>query len=83
MNRNARCISGSARPDACVTAGGGLLCGRAGDCELIEQLQKQILPLFPARNVDLTANCIPRQASPGSTRLKAEVLKAAAQSNGS
>lgn len=56
---------------------------RVGDCELIEQVQKQILPLFPARNAELNSNCIPHQPSPGVTRLKAEVLKADSQSKGS
>ncbi len=56
---------------------------RVGDCELIEQVQKQILPLFPVRNVELTSNCIPHQSSPGVTRLKTEVLKADSQSKGS
>jgi hypothetical protein len=46
----------------------------AGDCELMEQVNQKILPLFTTRNVDLQATCVPHEASPLGTRLKAEVL---------
>ncbi|HKD52955.1 MAG TPA: hypothetical protein VKB72_01940 [Steroidobacteraceae bacterium] len=46
----------------------------AADCELIQQVQEQILPVFAARNVDFNATCQPRSAVPGSTRLRADVL---------
>jgi len=45
----------------------------AGDCELIEQLQHRILPLFTTRNVQFRSNCVPNQLQLG-TVLKAEVL---------
>jgi hypothetical protein len=46
----------------------------AGECELIEQLKTRLLPLFTARNVEYSSTCIPNQLTPGSTRLRAEVL---------
>ena len=46
----------------------------AGDCELIEQIKHQILPLFTTRNVQFNSGCIPHQLSLGATTLKAEVL---------
>ena len=48
----------------------------AGDCELIEQVEQKILPLFAARNVDFNATCQARRLVPGSTRLRADVLVA-------
>jgi hypothetical protein len=48
----------------------------AGDCELIEQIKEQILPLFTTRNVQYQSTCIPNQLQVGSTQLKAEVLVA-------
>ena len=56
-----------------------LLAGRdafdaARDCELIEQVRQQVLPLFAARNIDYSAVCEKRQALLGGTRLSAEVL---------
>ncbi len=48
----------------------------AGDCELIEQIHRRILPLFAARNVQYEATCVPRQSSVGGVRLRAEVLVA-------
>jgi hypothetical protein len=46
----------------------------AGDCELIEQIKEQILPLFTTRNVQYQSTCIPNQLQIGSTQLKAEFL---------
>ena len=46
----------------------------AGQCELIEQFNQKIMPLFTTRNVDLTATCVPHQLSPLGTKLQAEVL---------
>jgi len=48
----------------------------AADCELIEQVAQQILPLFTVRNVDYRATCQARNLLPGATRLKADVLTA-------
>jgi len=46
----------------------------AGQCELLEQFKKAVLPLFTARNVDLVATCVPHQLSPLGTKLQADVL---------
>jgi hypothetical protein len=46
----------------------------AGDCELIEQIKQQILPLFTTRNVQYQSTCIPNQLQVGGTQLKAEFL---------
>jgi hypothetical protein len=48
----------------------------AGDCELIEQIKEQILPLFTTRNVQYQSTCIPNQLQVGGTQLKAEFLVA-------
>lgn len=45
----------------------------AGDCELIEQLQQKVVPLFTTRNVQYRSNCVPNQLQLG-TVLKVEVL---------
>ena len=46
----------------------------AGQCELIEQFNQKILPLFTTRNVDVRATCVPHQLTPLGTKLQAEVL---------
>jgi hypothetical protein len=46
----------------------------AGQCELLEQFNAKILPLFTTRNVDLHATCVPHQLEPLGTKLQAEVL---------
>ncbi len=46
----------------------------AGQCELLEQFKKTILPLFTTRNVDLHASCVPHQLEPVGTQLQADVL---------
>jgi hypothetical protein len=46
----------------------------AGQCELLEQVRRQILPLFTVRNLDYASTCVPHQLTPGGTRLKAQVL---------
>lgn len=48
----------------------------AGDCELIEQIKQQILPLFTTRNVEYKSTCIPNQLEVGGTQLRLEVLVA-------
>jgi hypothetical protein len=46
----------------------------AGQCELLEQFNRQILPLFTTRNVDSRTSCVPHQLEPLGTELQAEVL---------
>jgi hypothetical protein len=46
----------------------------SGQCELLEQVQQHILPLFPARNVQFKSLCIPHQLTAGGNSLQAEVL---------
>ena len=46
----------------------------AGQCELLEQFNQKIMPLFTTRNVDLRATCVPHQLEPLGTKLQAEVL---------
>jgi hypothetical protein len=48
----------------------------SGECELVEQIKTNIVPLFTARNVQLRQTCIPHQASAGGSSLKMEVLMA-------
>jgi hypothetical protein len=46
----------------------------AGECELVEQVRRQVLPLFAARDVKFGfADCVPHKLLP-SQRLRAEVL---------
>lgn len=49
----------------------------AGDCELISQLNRDVLPLFAARDVDYSATCSVHTPLVGGTRLKVNVLVAA------
>ena len=58
-----------------------LLAGRdlldaARDCELVSQLERDVLPLFAARHVDYSASCSVGTPLIGGTRLKADVLVA-------
>jgi hypothetical protein len=46
------------------------------DCELIAQLNREVLPLFAVRNVVYSAACSAHTPLVGGTRLKAEVLVA-------
>lgn len=46
----------------------------ARDCELISQLNRDVLPLFAPRNVDYSAACSVNTPLIGGTRLKADVL---------
>lgn len=46
----------------------------ARDCELIAQIDQQILPLFAIRDVDYSARCSANVPLIGGTRLKAQVL---------
>lgn len=46
------------------------------DCELIAQLDREVLPLFATRQVDYSAACPAYTVVVGGTRLKADVLVA-------
>lgn len=46
-----------------------------GSCELIEEFRRTFLPLFAARNVDMSATCVPHHHVPGN-HLYADVLTA-------
>lgn len=48
----------------------------ARDCELIAQLNRDVLPLFAPRHVDYSAACPVHTPLVGGTRLKADVLVA-------
>ena len=47
-----------------------------GECELLEQIRAQILPLFATRQIEYGSNCQPHQRQLGATGLRAEVLVA-------
>jgi len=51
----------------------------AGECELMSQIAREVLPLFATRNVQANTTCVPRTVIIGTTELKADVL--VAQSN--
>ena len=52
----------------------------ARDCELIAQLNRDVLPLFAVRHLDYSATCSLGNPVVGGTRLKADVLVADAAS---
>jgi len=45
-----------------------------GDCELVEQFARELLPKFTTRNVDSHMRCVPHQVSLGGVNLKFESL---------
>ena len=47
-----------------------------GQCELLEQSKRSLLPLFTTRNLDFTSNCIPHQTFSGGMTFKVDVLQA-------
>lgn len=49
----------------------------AGDCELLQQIRDNILPLFAVRAVNVKADCVPHQLPTG-VLFRLEVLKAVA-----
>ena len=49
---------------------------RIGDCELIEQFQHNVLPMFATRNIDSHTTCIPHQDSGSVIDLKFESFAA-------
>jgi hypothetical protein len=48
-----------------------------GDCELVEQFQNNVLPMFTTRNVDNHTTCVPHQISGSVISLRFESLAAA------
>jgi hypothetical protein len=46
----------------------------AGDCELVEEFSRQILPLLDARDVEDRTRCVPGHRSPGSPNLRMTLL---------
>lgn len=50
---------------------------RVGDCELVEQFRRDVLPMFAARDVKSGSTCIPHQESGSLIDLKFEALAAA------
>lgn len=47
----------------------------AGQCELLEQVQQRILPLFDTRNVRFQSDCIPHRLTIPGAALEVDVLK--------
>jgi hypothetical protein len=47
---------------------------RPGDCELAEQIRREILPLFTTRNVKMRTDCVPHQEPAGNIVLTVDVL---------
>jgi hypothetical protein len=47
----------------------------AGQCELLEQVQQTILPLFDTRNARFQSDCIPYQLTIPGAALQVDVLK--------
>jgi hypothetical protein len=48
----------------------------AGDCELVEQFDRELLPLFTTRNRQSRMTCVPHQHQLGSIALRFEVFAA-------
>ncbi len=46
-----------------------------GQCELIEQVKKYVLPLFKTRNLTYSSDCFPHADSLSGARLSVEVLR--------
>ena len=45
-----------------------------GNCELLEQVRREILPMVSSRNVNIVTDCFPHQASVGGVSFKLDVL---------
>lgn len=45
-----------------------------GDCELVDQFSREVLPKFTTRNVESRISCVPHELSVGQIYLKFEVL---------
>jgi len=48
---------------------------QAGQCELLEQIQQKILPLFTTRNLEFKEDCIPHQLTVSGATLRVQVLE--------
>ena len=48
----------------------------SGECELVDQVRRDVLPLFTTRNVVGSTPCVPRKVIIGTPELKADVLMA-------
>jgi len=46
-----------------------------GQCELLEQTKRYLLPLFTSRNLDFTSDCVPHQEMLNGVTFKVEVLQ--------
>lgn len=46
-----------------------------GDCELVEEFVRQVIPKLAVRNLQRDISCVPYQQSSGSYRVSGEVLK--------
>lgn len=51
------------------------LVGDQGQCELLEQLKKQVLPLFTSRNLNFHSSCVPHQVQLGDIQFTVDVLR--------
>jgi len=47
-----------------------------GDCELVEEFVRQVLPKFTTRGIEKNISCVPYQLQTGSYDVKGEVLRA-------
>jgi hypothetical protein len=48
-----------------------------GQCELLEQLKRQALPLFTSRNLNFHSSCVPHEITLGDIGFTVDVLRAA------
>jgi hypothetical protein len=51
------------------------LVGDQGQCELLEQLKRQVLPLFTSRNLNFHSTCVPHQIQLGDIQFTVDVLR--------
>ncbi len=55
--------------------------GDQGQCELLEQLKKQVLPLFTSRNLNFHSSCVPHQIQLGDIQFTVDVLRPVASTS--
>jgi hypothetical protein len=53
-----------------------------GQCELLEQIKRQALPLFTSRNLNFHSSCVPHEITIGDIQFSVDVLKAARPDSG-